>query len=351
MSIQNEIKSAFAGIIGQTRIVEILQRAAFAALAEGNLQSFLFTGVAGLGKTRLLMSYLSALDVVARELHKVEKQSVFVTSPEAFRLAGSSEFATVKTAIMEIRPLILGLDEFHEFSTGYTGPTKRAVARFIKEALDGASEKGRVIRFGDSEETTHVSRRTVSINGATNFPAMLKDAEAQKRRFDAILALDLMTTEEIAQVTHSMLEARGVRCDNQTTLMTIARCGRGTCELPENISRTLESIARVAGKNSVNREEVLEALRSLQRYPRGLSRVEMKMLEASVGSFQRETSLALMLGSEVKAIKQSAGFLHAQYDSETGKHTPFVEVKGSQIRATKNGTDFLSHAKKAKFVW
>lgn len=351
MTIQNQIKNAFSGIVGQSRIVEILMRAAFAALAEGNLQSFLFTGLAGLGKTHLLTAYIRALDIVAKELHKVEKQSVFVTSPEAFRLANSSEFATVKSAIMELRPLILGVDEFHELSTGYMGPTKRAVSRFIKEALDGASENGRVIRFGDSEETTHVSRKTVSINCATNFPAMLKDADAQKRRFDAILALDLMTTEEIAQVTQLMLQKRGIRCNNDTTLMTIARCGRGTCELPENISRTLESIARVAGKDTVNRDEVLEALRSLQRYPRGLSRAEMRMLESSLGIFQRETSLAIVLGIEAKAVKQSAGFLHAQYDSETGKHTPFIEMKGSQIRATKAGADFLEHARKARFVW
>lgn len=339
----------FAGIIGQSRIVGVLVRAVESFAMGGNIPSYAFLGQAGLGKTALMRCLESAM-ASAMEFRKIGGNPLlWVRSPEKFRLVSSEETQLVKEFCREVRPGFLSVDEFHELSSGYVGPTKKAFANFLKDALGEDAAKGALIKWGDDEERVHVSRKTFGVSVATNYPETVKDGPAIFRRFDSRLELDLLSSENVGLITSAMLSAKGIRADERTVKL-IADCGRGTCELPSKISDELEKVKIISGKHTVNRDEVLQALRDLQRYPRGMHKLEMQILTFCASNAYKIDQLALMTGKEVKAVRLAVSYLTTQRTE--GKATPFLEApRGTYYRTTANGAQFAENCKKAQFVW
>ncbi len=100
--LENEIRACFAGIIGQPRIVGTLVRAAMACAMGGPIPSYAFLGQAGLGKTHLMRALENAVRLALKHRGERTEQTLWVRSPEKFRLLSSDEFGTVKTHFSEV---------------------------------------------------------------------------------------------------------------------------------------------------------------------------------------------------------------------------------------------------------
>ncbi len=350
-NLENDIRECFAGIIGQPRIVEVLIRACQACAMGGAIPSYAFLGLAGLGKTYLMRALELAIGIALKARGERGEQRLWVRSPDKFRLVSADESKKLKMFCREVRPGALFIDEFHQVSQGYVGPMKKHLTNFLKDALAEDAEKGAEVKWGDDEERVYVSRHTFGCSVATNYPELVKDAPAIFRRFDAKLNLDLLSEENISEITHKMLSDKGIKCDNEKTLGQIARCGRGTCELPSKIATELEKVARIAGKHSINRAEVMQALRDLEKFPRGMDKTEMQVLDVCSSGPATSSTLALMTGKEEKAIRSAITYLMGQRHAITRRLTPYVEKFGSFIRTTSKGQEFLTAVRAEKFVF
>jgi len=168
------------------------------------------------------------------------------------------------------------------------------------------------------------------------------------RRFDATLSLDFYSEAEITEITVAMIKAQGITA-NEETVKTISRCGRGTCVLPDQITSSLVKIAQRREKKTVNKEDVLHALRGLQAYPNGLSITEKELLKRCISAPLKPMALALGLGVESKAISRACAFLSGM-TSTKGEATPYIHITGSGIKTTNFGERYLASAAKDKFA-
>lgn len=339
----------FAKIVGQRRIKETLFTA-LEAVSNGNglLSSYLFTGGAGKGKSTLMKAYSDALAEI------LETESVAFETPLEFRESESAQQTLIYSALREVKPLVLQIDEFHDFA-GKKGmvATKQtsAVYTVIKEALLDRAGKDRIISNASvsPDGPIYIGRKNFALIAGTNFPARLPDADAILRRFDEVLELDDYTEDDLTTIIHNMLSDRGIRGDERT-IRRIARCGRGTCELPDKIVSKLEKIAQCAGKQTINQSEVFDALKGLQVYPRGLKVAEVKLINRVLEMPSRSTALALSLGIETKTVEKSVAYLSSLVDDK-GRLCPFVHCKGSNIVATEIGRRYLNEIKELGFTW
>ncbi len=341
------IKSCFAGVIGQSRLVLQLAQAAQAYANGGTLTSPLFEGEAGLGKTLLWNSFLDALNLAygIRSGMKGKaddcEQSLRYSSPHEFRLMGD-EFCTVEKSIQDMRPLFFGVDEISDFKDRKTVQTDK-VYQFIKKALDGnnwnkAGEK--LVRW-DEDTVVKVTKENFAVVAATNFPEKMPDADAMRSRF-ARMVLEKLTSDELTQILLLMLNAKGITA-NENTVAVIAHTGRGTARPLEHIVKFLDSylVASKKRQRVINREEALGAMQALQLFPSGLETHEVYMLEKCMGAGYRTTALALMTGKENSAISKSIAYLQSR---------DFIGFKGSNIVTAPKGLRYLEALKAEKFV-
>jgi hypothetical protein len=86
-----EIEQAFSKVVGQRRIVQkrILDHTAF-AMGSNESISTLYTGEAGLGKSRLLQAEKAARAAAIRIRYKEEPTVEMFRSPQEVRMAGAA---------------------------------------------------------------------------------------------------------------------------------------------------------------------------------------------------------------------------------------------------------------------
>jgi Holliday junction resolvasome RuvABC ATP-dependent DNA helicase subunit len=326
----------FEGIIGQTRIVQTLQSDLLAYCNGGNLHNYMFAGLAGLGKTKLVKAYGEALNEAARQQKMIgasSTASLYYATPQEFRKMGN-EYNTLAEAFMTMRPLFLQLDEVHELYIRETTQSQR-IHQVIKKAADRESfVNGEASVRWDDDSVFQINKRNFCLTIATNFPEKMKDAAAMHSRFQT-LTLDLMTEEELTQVLMGMLSARSIRACEET-IGIIARCGRGTCRPLEKIVDALETRILSTGKTTrtVNKADVIAVMAQLLLFPRGLSRTECRILDRckdATGS--KMDHLALAYGVEVAEIRKSVSYLESQR---------FCGWRGSYVVTSDKGARYLA---------
>lgn len=345
--IETQIAGCFDGYIGQDRVKSNIISAILGYTNGLRLPSFAFFGRAGIGKSELMRRVEKAMGLAISHVHgkEMKDQSKWFDSCDSFATLDSQNFLELSNAVSSIRPLHLYFDEVQSLYKGYCGPTKSALHDFFKQTLDEQSKDGKMLTFKNVSEPFRVCHKTVSINIGTNYPDDIGDREALNRRFN-VQNLDLYTVEQIAIITQKKLAKLGIRADERT-LRLVGITGKGTCENPDKISEKLAEIAMNAGKKTVNRDDALAALRSLEFFPRGLSRREIHILKLCQDNSIKISNLAIMFKTKRQAINEDLGNLMNQ--EVEGKLRPFIVERSGNVTICPIGRQYLQSLAEEKF--
>lgn len=334
--IMKEIAHAFDGVIGQSEIVKnrIVEHTAYAMGSNDNI-SVLYGGEAGLGKSRLLLAEKAARAASVKIRHNRAAWVDSVRSPQEIRIA-SVPFKNFLKTCAEGDGMIV--DEFHEIALQSTVQLKM-VQKMIKDLLD--CNQGHTRRSVLSENLI-ITRDAQDIFFAvgTNFVSKIPDGAAIVSRFGGATVLSLYTEDQLAEIALSVAKEKGVRI-HPDTISLIAKCGRGTARPMKHIIKYLKQLSIVEGKETVNRAEVLEAMRAKGFFPFGLTRREVNFLLKSQNGGVRVREFPALFGVEVKETNDSLAFL--------GVHG-FITLRMGVCEITPKGLDFLSQLKKEKFL-
>ena len=298
------INPVFNHVVGQETAKVRLSQSIASAVNGGEMNSPLLTAEAGVGKSHL-----------ARAAIQGYKDAGFDTltfnSPAEFREKGEA-FSSFISLLMDSPKYAIFIDEAHEIngSQGQAATVQLAKVRsFLMKALDKGNE-GREIRL-DSELVVNFSRKKGSIILATNFPHMLDKSGAFQSRCDHI-PLDLYNENELIQILQGMLVKEGFQTANENTLAMIARCGRGTARPLEKIVGQLKIQLSAEGKkkHTINREDVISALKLSKMFPRGIKGWEIDVIKLCHGRALRDGHITSLLPHvEPEALRKSKGYL------------------------------------------
>ncbi len=318
----------FGHIVGQNIAKERLTNSVLSAQNGGTVTSPLLIGEAGLGKSAMMDAYGDALEESGFKVirHK---------SPEEFRSKGES-FDVIRQTILEGGKWALMIDEGHLFKHRPTVQMDM-IFGFLLKALE--KQNGSAIRFG--EDAVYFNRSENVVCLATNFPRVLDKSGAFQSRCDTVI-LDKYTHEELVQILQKMLVNAGLKPANENTLHSIASCGRGTARPMERIVDQLVIDLRAYGdKDTINKKDVVTALRLSKMFPLGLEPFEIQLLERCRNQILRDNVIkASMPQVETSQFNHSKGFLMS--------HGLVVHTtKG--LQTTDNGRKYLDETRKMGF--
>ncbi len=343
----------FAPVIGQERSVRVLVREVDSYAMGGDVPRGRCFGSAGLGKSFILSKLALAVQEAFefRDGRAAKNNVLHLENAEGIATLKDPDFLTLSTAIQEVRPFFLIQDEIHTLTSGRgKDGTKASVFNFLKDALQEKNDNGGEVRWRTSESPVFVSRKNFGVFAATNFPAMVRDSEAMFRRLTVELNLDVYSVESAAKIICGMFRACNLKIENGALYKRLARCGRGTCEVPAKVTRDCRALCTARGDDTVTADDIWTILRDAKRFPRGLKIHEVKILDRCQNIPQPPAALAFMLAQEKKAIDSACYFLNGQTDDDD-KPTPFLRrVKGGVV-TTKDGQVYLAACKKLGFTW
>lgn len=336
LDISAILDDSFSGIVGQELAVQKIKLAIESASLGDDLTNFLKTAPAGNGKTALARAMQKAYSAMGYE-------TLWFDSAEDFRVKGE-QYDSLIQAIMEPdligeKGVVVFIDEAHKFRHKATVQLDK-VYRFIMAFADG-NNKGKTVRLGD-DMTAVVNRKKLAFVLMTNFPSVLDKSGAFQSRFEQI-KLDLYSKDELVQILQIQLEKNKLKPANEKTLSLIANTGRGTARPMEKIVEQLRNLATVQGKNTINRDDALQAMRLARVYPNGASVEEIRLLGLAKQPMADKTLLSI-LNMESQTFNASKAFLLGIGYACHARGGIVVTDKGSRYLSdiTKDGfkTDF-----------
>ncbi len=324
----------FASIIGQSPIVHALKESIAAHLNGGELVSPLLIAPAGTGKTAILSAYGHAL--------KDTGKKVIICTATEFRKSTDALWSDICGMIDDAeRGWALLIDEGQElFDAKVNTQQVSKIRALCMKALDG-NFRGGDIPLSD-ELIARFNRKNCVIGLATNYPGKLP--EALRTRAE-LMNLSLYNEAELIQILVQMLSKRELR-GNEESLGIIARCGRGTARPMEQIARQLQrqNDASGEGKSTVNKADIMNALRSLQMFPQGMSPTEMRIMSRMIENPTSDASvLAGFPNLDVTTWRLSRAHMLSRGFLE--------EAKGRKYKTSAKGARFLETCKAEKFAW
>lgn len=269
---------------GQPRVRDQLGLVLEAARRRGSPPDHvLLSGPPGLGKTTLAM-------IIAAEL----EQPIRVTSGPAIQHAG--DLASVLSSLAEGE--VLFLDEIHRMS------------RAAEEMLYLAMEDFRVdvvVGKGPGATAIPLELPPFTVVGATTrsglLPAPLRD------RFGFTGHLDFYDTADLVTILRRSARLLDVEADDAGVL-EIAGRSRGTPRIANRLLRRVRDWAQIHGRQVVDREAALAALRLFDVDTRGLDRLDRGVLDALCRRFGGGpvgvSNLAVAVGEEPDTVETVA---------------------------------------------
>ena len=319
----------FEHIVGQSIAKERLTNSVMSASNGGTILSPLLIGEAGLGKSKMMDAYGDALEENGFEVirHK---------SPEEFRNKGAY-FDRIRQTILEGGKWALMIDEGHLFKHRSTVQMDLIFA-FLLKALE--KQNGHPIQFGEDAVVFDRTKNVVCL--ATNFPRVLDKSGAFQSRCDTVI-LDKYTQDELVEILQKMLVGAGLKPANEKTLHAIASCGRGTARPMERIVDQISMDLKAKGdKITVNREDVVTALRLSKMFPLGLEPFEIQLLQRCKKEILRDNVIrATMPQVEKSQFDNSKGFLMGH---------GLVVHTGKGLQTSDNGRRYLDQTSKMGFT-
>jgi Holliday junction resolvasome RuvABC ATP-dependent DNA helicase subunit len=324
----------FKNIVGQEIAVTRLSESIESASKGGTALSPLVMAPAGAGKSHIMRAYGDGLEEIGFNVLRFK-------TPQEFRQKDGN-FTAIRDLILGGGKWALLVDEAHEFmgGVGAMGPTNQTklIWAFVRKALE--KQDGRPISF-DGENAVVFDRKENVVCLATNFPHMLDKSGAFQSRCDSV-HLELYSREELVKILHIMLKEAGFKPANDNTLMMIANCGRGTARPMERIVEQLKvSLAAAGGKETINRDDVIHALRLSKMLPMGVQPWEANLMVRCLKAPVRDNIIRAILPQiEVAEFRNSKGYL-------LGAGLMTQTTHG--LQTSNNGQKYLAETKKLGF--
>lgn len=326
--------NVFATTIGQNIATARLSESILSGANNKEMLSPLLIGEAGKGKTQLANAYIEGMKEIGCDVLEFG-------TPAELRSKGAA-FSSFVQIVMESDHYAIKFDEAHEINgaPGQSPTVQLAMVRqFLMKAMD-TTNNGKNIRLND-ELTVNFSRKRGSIVMATNFPHLLDKSGAFQSRCDTIV-LDDYTDQELIDILQIMLAKVEFKPACDKTLEMIAKCGRGTARPLEKIVDQLKITANAGnGKKTINKDDVLGALKMTKMYPLGLLAWEIDILKRTQLAIRDNVLRAIMPNIEKATFDKSKGYL-------LGKGLVAPTTQGTQ--RTEKGTRYLAEVAKIGFA-
>lgn len=320
---------AFENVIGQTIAKTRMTESILSGQAGKEMLSPLFMGEAGKGKTHIMKATLRALEENGFDV-------LWFNSPEEFRAAGE-HYDSFVNLITRSEHFAIGIDEVHLLNHKATIRMDK-VKNFLMKALD-KNNQNQNIRFDDNL-TVNFDRTKGCFLLGTNFPEQLDKSGAFQSRCDSIV-LDDYSENELVDILQFMLTRVKFQPANEGTLKMIARCGRGTARPLEHIVEQLKISANAnGGKTTINKDDVLRALKLSKMYPLGVQPWEISILERTRMAVRDNVLTQMIPNIEPRTYNRGKGYLISK---EFAAPTP------QGLQRTDKGTRYLETIKKEGF--
>lgn len=314
------IREFFSPIIGQSTPKERLSEILIGPTVEGGYMApVLIIAPPGVGKTKLLR----AIQSIVKKM--LGRKTIFFPSGEEM---GSSDefFDDVLIPHVHEKECVMFIDEFQDAASHM----RDMVRRMIDITVERHSH---VVSHGDKECVIDPKRLGIVIatNEIDKVPAALL---SRCERID----LDLYTDDEMEQILFQSLDGLHF---HENTLRKIAECNRGSARDIVHWVNAIRRHAAIAGKKTLNREDVCQIIRKRETFPYGISKNELK-------------TLLLLERFGDQQLKELSAKNHCQAAEQNSNETylrarNFIEI-GIKRHLTKDGREYLAELRKDGFL-
>jgi Holliday junction resolvasome RuvABC ATP-dependent DNA helicase subunit len=198
-------------------------------------------------------------------------------------------------------PLVVVLDEFHELDKGprFTPASYgHLFTLLMKITLFSLEGRSGTIQIEENHYTWDPSKHFLLF--ATNYPEKVNPALWSRCRH---VALSAFTPEELTAILMQKLKAKGYRAVEGSIKPIVNLCRTSAREI-DNVLGELASVIGNQGKVTINKEDVLMAMRGMEKYPYGFVKDFVRLLDALQENVYNEPTMQTLRPSIADTIRQ-----------------------------------------------
>lgn len=174
-------------------------------------------------------------------------------------------------------PLVVVLDEFHELGKGPSfspASYSHLFSLLMKITLFSLEGRTGTIQIEENHYIWNPSKHFLLF--ATNYPEKVNPALWSRCRHVPLAAF---TPEELTAILMQKLKSKGLRANEESVKPIVNLCRTSAREI-DNVIGELTAVVGNQGKVTINKADVLMAMRGMQKYPFGFVKDFVRLLDA-----------------------------------------------------------------------